>query len=96
MIHPKRIDGNPLRVVTLPDGRVFVNVENEFETHRDPLGKGHQKYYNKWVSRGGPEHSRHFCRFQDYGLADGLVRCRKCGRVVPAGDLKSDVGHIGV
>lgn len=31
--------------------------------------------------RGGPEYPRHFCRFEEYGLEGGLVRCRKCGMV---------------
>lgn len=72
MIHPRRVDGNPIRVVSLTDGRVFVDVEPEI--YKD---NGHWRQ----SSRGGPEHSRHFHRFDDYGLAEGLVRCRKCGLV---------------
>ncbi len=72
-MHPKRVDGQPLHVLTMPDGRVFVDVEPEHLY--EPYGRG------PVVNRGGPEHSRHFCRFEDYGLADGLVRCRKCGLV---------------
>lgn len=75
-MHPKRADMEPLHVMTMPDGRVFVDVEPEM-AH----GTTGVQPYRVTVSRGGPEHSRHFCRFEDYGLEDGLMRCRKCGLV---------------
>lgn len=71
-MHPRRTDGQPLHVLTMPDGRVFVDIEAKRE--RDHAGI---PFYN----RSGPDEPRHFCRFEDYGLADGLVRCRKCGLV---------------
>lgn len=73
MIHPRRLDGKPLHVIPMPDGRVFVDPKPELAE------SDHYAPYN--LNRGGPEHSRHFHRFEDYGLADGLVRCRKCGLV---------------
>lgn len=77
MIHPRRLDGQPLHVIPMPDGRVFVDPQPE-------VGAAHPAGKYTWFeasNRGGPEHSRHFHRFEDYGLADGLVRCRKCGLV---------------
>lgn len=71
MIHPRRIDGKPLRVLSLPDGRVYVDILDTRDT------------FGKLVHRGGPEYPNHFCRFKGYGLADNLVRCYKCGRVMP-------------
>lgn len=32
-------------------------------------------------TRGGPEYPQHHHRFEEYGLSDGLQRCRKCGLV---------------
>lgn len=69
MMNPRRIDGSPLNVTRTREGRVFVDCQPEFDEF------GHQKH------RSGPEHPNHYCRFEDYGLADGLVRCRKCGQV---------------
>lgn len=74
MIHPRRIDHQHLRVVTIPSKGTFVDANAEYDRH------------GKLVGRGGPEYSRHYCRFEDYGLADGLVRCRKCGLVRQSGN----------
>lgn len=53
--------------------RILVHMTFEGATYVDmELGEDH---------RGGPEYPRHFHRFEDYGLADGYLRCRKCGLV---------------
>lgn len=74
VIHPKKIDGSPINVLSLPDGRVFVDPQpvDRTEANGDFLVV---------VNRGGPDYPKHFCRFEEYGLADGLVRCKKCGKV---------------
>lgn len=69
-MHPRRTDGQPIHVLTMPDGRVFVDIERRIDEN------GVLSF-----NRSGPDEPRHFCRFEDYGLADGLVRCRKCGLV---------------
>lgn len=73
MIHPKRLDGFPVHVTSFPDGRVFVDAY--------PLYHFYRGGRREMIHRSGPEHPRHFHRFEYYGLADGLVRCRKCGLV---------------
>lgn len=78
-MHPKRTDGQPLHVVTMPDGRVFVDIKPEQTSTYGKLISRH--VIGEITGRGGPDYRRHFCRFEDYGLADGLVRCRKCGLV---------------
>lgn len=73
MMLPKKTDGSEIRVLSLPDGRVYVDI---------PPPK--QQYMN---TRGGPHYPRHYCRWEDYGLVDQddrpLVRCRHCARVMP-------------
>lgn len=69
MIHPRKIDGSPISVFTRDGNRVYVDPEPEYDENG-----------NK-VTRGGPHHSFHYHRFEDYGLADDVLRCRKCGRV---------------
>lgn len=73
-MQPRRLDGKALSVNSFPDGRVFVDSKPE---------RGAQDKYGctEAINRGGPEYSEHYCQFEDYGLADGLVRCRKCGLV---------------
>lgn len=74
MIHPSKTDGSPINVLSLPDGRVFVDPQ---PVNRRLYG-GHGQVV---TDRGGPDYPKHFCRFEEYGLSDGLVRCKKCGKV---------------
>lgn len=68
-MHPRRLDGKALRVLHMPDGRIFV------DTLRVTDEQG------ELIHRSGPEHPQHHCRFEDYGLTEGMERCRKCGLV---------------
>lgn len=80
VIYPRKADGSAIHVNTFPDGRVYVDVKPE---QAPCYGKLISRYSigDYVMNRGGPEHSQHFHRWEDYGLADGLVRCRKCGLV---------------
>ena len=70
MIYPRKRNGDLiLYFQEIGTDRVFIDTR-ECRTQDGTL-----------VHRSGPEHPRHHCRFEDYGLADGLLRCKHCGLV---------------
>lgn len=73
MLRTRKLDGSEIAVYTHGDGRVFVDA-----------GKEHKQANPQDYARSGPWEKKHFCRFEDYGLADNLVRCRKCGLIKEA------------
>lgn len=69
MIHPRKRNGDLIVYFhDLATGRVFIDTRE----HRVD---------GELIHRSGPEHPRHYCRFEEYGLADGLLRCKHCGLV---------------
>jgi hypothetical protein len=52
----------------MPDGRVFI------DSPQTRLEDG------SLLHRGGPDHPRHYCVFEDYKL-EIAERCKKCGLV---------------
>lgn len=75
MIFPRKLDGSAIAVFNhMATGRVYVDA-GERVNGRSPSERRLQ------TGRGGPWAPLHHCRFEDYGLADDVVRCRKCGLV---------------